>query len=67
MTNCADGGVLGVVPGILGTLQALEAIKVATNCGESLSGRMMVFDAEDSLFRVQKILICIVEETHDIS
>eukprot|EP01018_Ginkgo_biloba_P022626 Gb_10591 [translate_table: standard] len=43
--SCSDNGVLGVVPGIIGCLQALEAIKIASGVGEPLSGRMIIFDA----------------------
>jgi sulfur-carrier protein adenylyltransferase/sulfurtransferase len=43
--NCAEGGVLGVLPGIIGSLQANEVIKVITGIGETLSGRFFVFDA----------------------
>jgi adenylyltransferase/sulfurtransferase len=43
--NCAEGGVLGVLPGIIGSLQASEVIKVITGVGEPLSGRFFVFDA----------------------
>jgi adenylyltransferase/sulfurtransferase len=43
--NCAEGGVLGVLPGIIGSLQALEVIKVITGVGEPLSGKFFVFDA----------------------
>ncbi len=43
--NCAEGGVLGVLPGIIGSLQANEVIKVITGVGETLSGRFFVFDA----------------------
>lgn len=43
--NCAEGGVLGVLPGIIGSLQASEVIKVITGIGETLSGRFFVFDA----------------------
>lgn len=43
--SCAEGGVLGVLPGIIGSLQALEVIKVATGVGEPLSGRLFSFDA----------------------
>ncbi|KAK2980690.1 hypothetical protein RJ640_010101 [Escallonia rubra] len=48
-------GVLGVVPGIIGCLQALEAIKVASIVGEPLSGRMLLFDALSARFCVVKI------------
>ncbi len=43
--SCAEGGVIGVLPGILGTLQANEVIKVLTGIGEPLVGRMFLFDA----------------------
>ncbi len=43
--NCAEAGVLGVLPGIIGSLQASEVIKVITGIGETLSGRFFVFDA----------------------
>src|ERR1041384_2119151 len=42
--SCAEGGVLGVVPGIIGSLQALEAIKHIVGFGESLAGRLLLFD-----------------------
>ena len=42
--NCNENGVLGVVPGIIGTLQALEAVKVLTGVGEVLSGKLLLFD-----------------------
>jgi len=43
--SCAEGGVLGVLPGIIGSLQALEVIKVITGVGDTLSGRFYIFDA----------------------
>lgn len=43
--NCAEAGVLGVLPGIIGSLQANEVIKVITGIGEPLVGRMFLFDA----------------------
>jgi sulfur-carrier protein adenylyltransferase/sulfurtransferase len=43
--SCAEGGVLGVLPGIIGSLQALEVIKVITGVGETLSGHFFIFDA----------------------
>jgi len=43
--SCAEGGVLGVLPGIIGSLQALEVIKVITGIGEILNGRLFTFDA----------------------
>lgn len=42
--NCNENGVLGVIPGVIGTLQALETIKVLTGIGEALSGKLLVFD-----------------------
>jgi len=53
--NCAEGGVLGVLPGIIGTLQANEVIKVITGIGEPLSGRFFVFDALSFETRTLKI------------
>jgi molybdopterin/thiamine biosynthesis adenylyltransferase/rhodanese-related sulfurtransferase len=43
--SCAEGGVLGVLPGIVGSLQASEALKLCLGIGESLSGRLLLFDA----------------------
>lgn len=43
--SCAEGGVLGVLPGIIGSLQALEVIKVITGVGDTLSGKFFTFDA----------------------
>jgi len=43
--SCAEGGVLGVLPGIVGSLQALETIKLILGAGESLIGRLLLFDA----------------------
>ncbi|MDZ7756830.1 molybdopterin-synthase adenylyltransferase MoeB [Rhodohalobacter sp.] len=43
--NCAEAGVLGVLPGIIGSLQANEAIKLITGIGESLNGKLLLFDA----------------------
>jgi len=43
--SCAEGGVLGVLPGIIGSLQALEAIKLIIGSGNSLVGRLILFDA----------------------
>ncbi len=55
--NCAEGGVLGVLPGIIGSLQASEVIKVITGVGEPLSGRFFVFDAllfESRILKISK-------------
>lgn len=43
--SCAEGGVIGVLPGIIGSLQANEVLKVITGVGETLSGRLFLFDA----------------------
>jgi adenylyltransferase/sulfurtransferase len=43
--SCAEGGVLGVLPGIIGSLQANEALKLALGIGEPLVGRLLLFDA----------------------
>ncbi|MCH7667720.1 MAG: molybdopterin-synthase adenylyltransferase MoeB [Acidobacteria bacterium] len=48
--NCATAGVLGVLPGIIGSLQALEAIKLVLHLGDSLSGRLLTYDALDQHF-----------------
>lgn len=53
--SSSETGILGVVPGVIGSLQALEAIKVATGVGEPLSGRMLLFDALSSRFKTVKI------------
>jgi sulfur-carrier protein adenylyltransferase/sulfurtransferase len=53
--SCAEGGVLGVLPGIIGSLQALEVIKVITGVGETLSGRFFIFDALNFESRTFKI------------
>jgi len=53
--SCAEGGVLGVLPGIIGSLQANEVIKIITGIGEPLSGRLFSFDALHFSTRVFKI------------
>jgi adenylyltransferase/sulfurtransferase len=49
--SCAEAGVLGVLPGIIGTLQATEAIKLITGMGEPLVGRLLLYDALRMRFR----------------
>ena len=49
--NCAEAGVLGVVPGVIGVLQATEAIKLLLGIGEPLAGRLLHFDALSMRFR----------------
>jgi len=53
--SCAEGGVLGVLPGIIGSLQASEVIKIITGVGEPLSGRLFLFDAASFTTRNLKI------------
>ncbi len=53
--SCAEGGVLGVLPGIIGTLQALETIKLILGEGEPLIGRLVLFDALKFTFRELKL------------
>jgi molybdopterin/thiamine biosynthesis adenylyltransferase/rhodanese-related sulfurtransferase len=48
--SCAEGGVLGVLPGVVGSLQANEAIKLALGIGEPLIGRLLLFDAQTTTF-----------------
>jgi sulfur-carrier protein adenylyltransferase/sulfurtransferase len=48
--SCAEGGVLGVLPGIVGSLQASEALKLVLGAGESLAGRLLLFDALHTTF-----------------
>src|SRR5690606_39087564 len=54
--SCAEGGVLGVLPGIIGTLQALEAIKLILGQGETLPGRLVRFEALTMRLRELKVL-----------
>ncbi len=53
--NCADGGVLGVLPGLLGTIQATEALKLLVGLGEPLVGRLLLVDALRMEFRTVEI------------
>jgi len=53
--NCAEAGVLGVVPGIVGLLQATEALKLVLGVGESLSGRLLHIDAMGLRFRETRL------------
>ena len=53
--SCAEGGVIGVLPGILGSLQANEVIKVISGVGETLTGRLFLFDAATFETRTLKI------------
>lgn len=61
--NCAEAGVLGVLPGVLGTLQATEAIKLIVGVGEPLVGRLLIYDALEMRFdefRVERRPDCAV-------
>jgi adenylyltransferase/sulfurtransferase len=49
--SCAEGGVLGVLPGIIGTIQATEAIKIILGAPNTLSGRLLLFNAWEMKFR----------------
>lgn len=65
--NCAEGGVLGVLPGIMGTIQATEVIKLITKIGQALTNRMLLFDALKMQFRelpLRKNPECIICSLH---
>ena len=53
--SCAEGGVLGVLPGVIGSIQATEAIKIASGLGEPLIGRLLLYDALGMHFREVKL------------
>lgn len=53
--SCAEAGVLGILPGVVGTLQATEAIKVLLGKGELLNGRLLQYDSMGMTFRVFKL------------
>ncbi len=55
--SCAEAGVLGVLPGIVGSIQALEAIKLILELGDSLRGRLVAFDALEMSFREYRLNI----------
>uniref|UniRef100_UPI00358EDBE4 adenylyltransferase and sulfurtransferase MOCS3 isoform X3 n=1 Tax=Myxine glutinosa TaxID=7769 RepID=UPI00358EDBE4 len=55
VTNCADGGVFGVVPGVMGSLQALEVLKIAAGMNSSYSERLLLFDGLSGRFRTVRI------------
>jgi adenylyltransferase/sulfurtransferase len=67
--SCAEGGVLGVLPGLVGTIQATEAVKLILGIGESLIGRLLLVDALHLSFRTVKLRrdpTCPVCGTHEI-
>jgi molybdopterin/thiamine biosynthesis adenylyltransferase/rhodanese-related sulfurtransferase len=53
--SCAEGGVLGVLPGIIGSLEAVEALKLILGIGEPLIGRLLTYDALEASFRTLKL------------
>ena len=53
--SCNEAGVLGVLPGVIGVLQATEAVKVLLGIGETLSGRLLIYDALGAKFRELKL------------
>jgi sulfur-carrier protein adenylyltransferase/sulfurtransferase len=53
--SCQEAGVLGVLPGVVGVLQAVEAIKLALGIGKSLAGRLLMYDALGTKFREMKL------------
>ena len=53
--SCADAGVLGVLPGLIGTLQATEALKLLIGLGESLAGRLLIVEALSGRFRTIEV------------
>ena len=67
--SCAEGGVLGVLPGLVGTIQATEAIKLILGIGDPLIGRLLLVDALGMQFRTMKIRrdpTCPACGTHEI-
>ncbi len=53
--SCAEAGVLGVLPGIIGSIQAMEAIKLLLGLGDSLAGRLLAYDALEETFRTFRV------------
>ena len=53
--SCAEAGVLGMLPGMVGTIQATETVKLILGVGDSLSGRLLIIDALSMEFRTVKI------------
>jgi sulfur-carrier protein adenylyltransferase/sulfurtransferase len=53
--SCAEAGVLGVLPGIIGSIQAVETIKLILNLGDPLVGRLLTYDSLDQSFRTFKV------------
>ncbi|HEY1630998.1 MAG TPA: HesA/MoeB/ThiF family protein [Rhizomicrobium sp.] len=53
--SCTEAGVLGAAAGVMGTLQALEVLKEITGAGESLSGKLLIYDALETRFRTVRV------------
>jgi molybdopterin/thiamine biosynthesis adenylyltransferase len=53
--SCAEAGVLGVLPGIIGSIQAMEALKLILGVGETLAGRLLMYDALEEAFRTLRL------------
>jgi len=53
--SCAEGGVLGILPGVIGTIQATETVKIILGSGQTLSGRLLLYDALNMKFRELKL------------
>ena len=53
--SCAEGGVLGVLPGVIGSIQAAEALKLALGIGDPLVGRLLLYDALSGEFQEMKL------------
>jgi len=53
--SCSEAGVMGILPGIIGTIQAAEAIKIITNIGNPLNGRLLIFNALKMSFKELKL------------
>src|SRR5918995_4518840 len=53
--SCAEGGVLGILPGVIGTIQATETVKLILGIGEPLTGRLLLYDALGMRFREMKL------------
>src|SRR3954469_1711498 len=62
--SCSEAGVLGVLPGIVGTIQAVEAIKVLLDLGDPLIGRLLAYDSLEQSFREYKVR---VDPTNEIT
>jgi sulfur-carrier protein adenylyltransferase/sulfurtransferase len=63
--NCAEAGVIGALPGIVGSIQALEVIKVITGTGEPLNGTMLVIDGLSMEFQKMKLPVAKKQKTID--